>query len=316
MDTQCGLPAPSLGSPISSLSPFTHTTVVSCTSFPSTAATRRCDTGVRSAIELHLGAASSGASSLVDGDRRGDGLMRRGRAVESCDLVDVGAPWVAVNNNIGELCLYSRACHQTSGEGMLQLANLGALIEDIDHKRRGCDEAGLELLFALAVRAHRGDEHAGDDVGPHHKGATGWCARDAHVAVTQRGAQVLGRLYVQVETRGGTGGHALRALVVSVKDPGALQRQDCGNGGKLELTLDAAADDRRRPRVTPGEEFRGHGRSGARAERRHAAGFDDGKRYTVACISKHDRPLDRRESKALWVLREIRVCLCREIATL
>src|SRR5258705_12306491 len=134
MDTQCGLPAPSLGSPISSLSPFTHTTVVSCTSFPSTAATRRCDTGVRSAIELHLGAASSAASSLVDGNGRGHVLESRPRAVEDDDLVGAGAACMPADHHIGHLRMHLRARHQTGGGGVLQLADLPPLSENIDYE--------------------------------------------------------------------------------------------------------------------------------------------------------------------------------------
>src|SRR6266478_1003481 len=163
MDTQPGLRAPFLGSPISSLSPFTHTTVVSCTSFPSTAATRRCDTGVRSAIELHLRAPSGGASFLVDRDGRGDVLESGPRAVEDDDLVDAGAACMPADDHIGELRVHLRARHQAGGEGVLQLADLRALLEDIDDERPRCDERRLELLLALAVRPDRGDEHARGD---------------------------------------------------------------------------------------------------------------------------------------------------------
>src|SRR4030095_14247838 len=118
----------------------------------------------RSAIELHLPAPAARASLLVDGDRRRDVLERRARAVEHDDLVGAGAAWMAADHHIGELRMHLRARHEVGGESMLQLADLRALIEDIDDEGHRRDERGLELLLALAIRADRCDEHAGADV--------------------------------------------------------------------------------------------------------------------------------------------------------
>ena len=141
-------------------------------------------------------------------------------------------------------------------------------------------------------------------------------ARGAHVTLTKSGAQVRHCLHAQVECRRGTRGHALRALLVAVEDPGALQRQDRGYRSKLELALDAAADNGGRSCVAPGQEFRGHRCGRPRAEGRHTAGFDDGERHAVIRIGEHNGPLDRGEAKPSRVLREIRIRLGGEIAAL
>src|SRR6267142_5719568 len=150
---------------------------------------------------------------------------------------------------------------------MLQLAGLGALVEDIDDKRRRCGEGGVELLLPLAVCADGGDEHAGWYVGRHHERATSRRTRHADVTVTKGGTQVLCGLHVQSQTRGGARGHALRALVVRVEDPRALQGQDRGNRRELELALNAAANDRGRSRVASSQKLRRDGGGGPGAER-------------------------------------------------
>ncbi len=186
----------------------------------------------------------------------------------------------------------------------------------IDDEGRRREERRLELLLALAVRTDCGDEDAGWDVGRHHERATSGRTRHAHVALTEGGPQVRRRLHAQLEARRGAGGHAFRALGIGVEDPRALQGQDRGNRRELELSLDAAADDRGRSRVASGEERGGDGRGGCGPERGHAAGFDDGQGHARARIREYDRSLDGREPETSRIVREIGVGLGREVAAL
>src|SRR6185503_489339 len=215
------------------------------------------------AIELHLCAAPDRASVLVDDDCRRDIMQRRPRAVEDGDLVVAGTPGAAADDDIAELRMNLCSREQAGGQDMLQLADLGTLIEDIDDERRRGGEGRLELLLPLAVRADGGNKHAGRDVGRHHERPTGGRTRHAHVTVTKGATQVLCGLHLQSQTRGSARGHALRAVVVRVEKPRALQGQDRGNRRELELALNATANDSGRSCVASSEELRGDGGGGS-----------------------------------------------------
>src|SRR6267142_3855085 len=82
-----------------------------------------------SGIERHLHAAAASARVVVDGDRRRDVLQRRPAAVEHDDFVVTRAPRPAPHDHVGELGVHLLARHQAAGERVLQLADLGALLE-------------------------------------------------------------------------------------------------------------------------------------------------------------------------------------------
>src|SRR5688500_7769528 len=77
-----------------------------------------------SRIELHLRAATGGARLLVDDDRRGHILKGRARAVEDGDLVGAGAAGTAPDDHVRELRVHLLTRQQSSGERVLQLADL------------------------------------------------------------------------------------------------------------------------------------------------------------------------------------------------
>src|SRR5919201_3109370 len=211
-----------------------------------------------SVIECHLRAAPGRARLLVDRDRGRDVLQRRARAVEDGDLVIARAARPPPGDHVAELRVDALARDQARGEGVLELADLGALLEDVDHEGGRGHQRRLQLLLAAIVGADGGDERPGPYVGNAQKRAARRRARDADVAGADGFAQVLPRLHGHAEARGGTRCERLGAGVVAVEDPHAPQRQDGGEGRELSLGLRAAADDGGRSRVATREELRGH----------------------------------------------------------
>src|SRR5262245_37670047 len=179
-----------------------------------------------SGIEPYLRPAPEGAGVPVDGDRRSNVLQSSPTAIEHRDLVVSCAARPAAADHVGKLGMHPIAREQPGGEGVLQLADLGALLEDVDDQGRGGDEPRLELLLALAVRADRGNESAWQDIPRGQERVTRRRAGDAHVALTKRGPKVLRGLDAQTMARRGVSGQMLRPRMVGVEHPGTLQRQD------------------------------------------------------------------------------------------
>src|SRR5919108_4199768 len=145
-------------------------------------------------MEHYLDPSAGGSRLLVDGDRRRDVLESRAAAVEDGDFVAPRATRSAPSDDIGELRVHLLAGHESAGERVLQLTDLGALIDDIHDDRGPGDEHRVDLLFPLTIGAHGGDERPGCDVTGHHVRAPSRRARNADVTLTERGAEVLGDL--------------------------------------------------------------------------------------------------------------------------
>ena len=101
--------------------------------------------------------------ALVHGDGRRDVLQRGPAAVEHGDLVGARPPGAKPGDHVPELRVHLLACQQARGERVLQLADLRALVDDVDHERRARHQRGYDLLLALAVGADGGDERARRD---------------------------------------------------------------------------------------------------------------------------------------------------------
>src|SRR5919109_3190914 len=89
-----------------------------------------------SAIEPYLRAAPRRTGGLVDHDRGRDVLQRRAGTVENGDLVIARASRPATGHDVAELGVHRVAREQARGERVLQLADLGALLQDV-HDERG-----------------------------------------------------------------------------------------------------------------------------------------------------------------------------------
>src|SRR2546426_2897070 len=111
-----------------------------------------------SVIERDLRAAPARACLLVDRDRGRDVLQRRPRAVEDGDLVLVRASRSPPGDHVAELRVDALPRDQAGGKGVLKLADLGALLEDVHHERGRGDQRRLQLLLAPVVGADGGDE--------------------------------------------------------------------------------------------------------------------------------------------------------------
>jgi hypothetical protein len=135
--------------------------------------------------------------------------------------------------------------HQSGRERVLQLTDLRALLEHVDHERRRCDERRLQLLLAPVVSPDGGDEGAGRNVVPEHERAAGWGTGHAHVALTQSGVKVRGGGNADPEVRLSQRGETLCARGVCVKHPHALEWEHSSDRGQLNLPLGAASYDRR-----------------------------------------------------------------------
>src|SRR5262245_25141846 len=100
----------------------------------------------------------------LDRERRREVLEGGAGRIEDRDLVARRAPGPRAGHDLGELGVDLLASHQAGGERVLELAELGALRERVDHQRRAGDEPRIELLLAMVVRADGGDERARPDV--------------------------------------------------------------------------------------------------------------------------------------------------------
>src|SRR5262245_36520934 len=85
-----------------------------------------------SRIELHLCTAPERASLFVDDDGGRDVLQRGTRAVEDRDLVVAGTARLAAGDDVGELRVHLLTRHQPGRQSVLQLPDLGALLEHVD----------------------------------------------------------------------------------------------------------------------------------------------------------------------------------------
>src|SRR5262250_3473769 len=104
-----------------------------------------------SAIELDFSATAGRARLLVHYDRRRHVLQRGPRAVEHRDLVGPAAPGTSTHDDVGELRVHLLTREKARGQRMLEFADLGTLLEHVDHESRGGDQRGLDLLLPLAV---------------------------------------------------------------------------------------------------------------------------------------------------------------------
>src|SRR5687768_9959040 len=98
------------------------------------------------------------ARLLVNGDGGGDVLQGRSAAVEDRDLVAARAARPTSRHDVTELRVHLLARHQSAGQRMLELTDLGTLLDDIDDECRGRDKLRIDLLLSLAVRADGADE--------------------------------------------------------------------------------------------------------------------------------------------------------------
>src|SRR5262249_46326887 len=116
-----------------------------------------------------------------------------------------------------ELRVYAFASHEAGGEGVLQLANLGTLLEDVHDQRRGGYESRVDLLLSAVIGADRSDEGPRRDVARHDIGAAGRRARDADVALAKCGTQVFDSVSAEAESRRCAGGGFLGSGVISIE---------------------------------------------------------------------------------------------------
>src|SRR5262245_34427980 len=147
-----------------------------------------------SRIELHLCSAPNGARLLIHGDGGRHVLEGCSAAIEDGDFVAPRPTWPPARHDIGELRVYAFASHEAGGEGVLQLANLGTLLEDVHDEGRTRDERRVDLLLAAVIGADRSDERPRHDVARHDIRAPRRRAGHADVALAKCGTEIFGSL--------------------------------------------------------------------------------------------------------------------------
>ena len=257
-----------------------------------------------SAIEEHLRAAAGGAGALVDGDGRGDVLQRRAGAVEDRDLVRPYPPgrrpmttspssaWICsrVTSPAASTCCTSPISAHCASTSTTTVALATSASSSSCFPGASAPTAAMKVPGATSEAATRGRRDG---------------VQVTHTSLPPQGlAKVLGGLHVQAEAGPRPLGQLLGLGVVDIEDPGLLQRQDRGDRGELHLTLDAAAHDRGRPRLTARQELRrDSGRRGG-AQGGHAARFDHREGLAAAGISEDHHALDGRQPEAPSGCRE------------
>src|SRR5262249_33392914 len=159
-----------------------------------------------------------GARLLVDRDGGGDVLKGRSAAIEDRDFIAPRPTRPPARYDIAELRVYAFASHEAGGEGVLQLANLGTLLEDVhDQRRRRADcEARVALVLPAFIGPDRSDEGPRREAARHDIGAAGRRARDADVALPKCGTQVFDSVNAEAESRRCAGGGFLGSGVISI----------------------------------------------------------------------------------------------------
>ena len=119
---------------------------------------------IRSSVRDGLNVRRRGAKFDTRSDARGDGalvhelcggdVLKRGpRAIEDNDLVVALAPRSPAGHHVGQLGVHVHSSHHTQLERVMEVANGGALVEQIDHDGAGRQQRRLDLLFLFIVRA-------------------------------------------------------------------------------------------------------------------------------------------------------------------
>src|SRR5262245_8422512 len=114
--------------------------------------------------EIQQNAAISSHSLLIHDRRRRHVLERRPSAVEDDHLFTVFTPRLPAGDHLAEFRMRVRPRHQSLLQGELQVADGCALVKIINDDLAGGDQARIQLLLLLVVRADRGDECAGPNI--------------------------------------------------------------------------------------------------------------------------------------------------------
>ena len=72
--------------------------------------------------------------------------------------------WPATDHDVCELGVNAVTRQETCRQSVMELTDVGALIEDVHHERGASEQGGLELLLLRVIRSNRGDEGPQRDI--------------------------------------------------------------------------------------------------------------------------------------------------------
>ncbi len=133
--------------------------------------------------QTHGKAAARGTGPFVNGGGGCHVLERHAGAVEYGYFLAVGSPGLSTGDNFAEFSVHIGLGHNARGQGVMQIAYRGALLQHIHNHFAGRHQAGVKLLFFRIVCANAGDKRARRNHALFQESAARSRARDAQVAV-------------------------------------------------------------------------------------------------------------------------------------
>jgi hypothetical protein len=193
-------------------------------------------------------------------------------------------------------------------EGMMQVADLGALFQGIDDRETLGIEAWVDLRLVVVVGAGCGNEGAGPHQLGRQVGPAGRGAGDDDVAFAHRG-EVGRRPHVERQGRRHFAGEQPDSIGIEVPDMHALEFGCRRDRPELDAALHAGAADRRYGRAGAREMAGGQGGGRAGAVDGDLYRIHHRQRSSVGAVGQVDDALHGRQAVGRRIAREVAVDL-------
>src|SRR5258708_7927805 len=108
---------------------------------------------------------------------------------------------------------------------MMQLADRGALVQDVDHQFVLREQSRFKLLLGLVICPDGGDEGTGCYPRLPDERLLRWGTSDAYIAVADGGLQLTDRYYLELEFRGQFARERRGPFAVNIEGKYCLKRK-------------------------------------------------------------------------------------------